>query len=101
LSARAIGVLREPGAITAWRTPQRTHSSTRVAQAVALASPIVPLTAPTIRAGRPGPGVWARDLDDSCRDRALRRYGGRGVGVWARDLDDSCRDRALRRATGG
>ena len=35
-----MGVLREPGAITAWRTPQRTHSSTSVAQAVAFASPI-------------------------------------------------------------
>src|SRR5690606_22759301 len=48
-SAIAIGVLREPGATTAWRTPQRTHSSTSVAQAVALALPI-PVMAPDDRA---------------------------------------------------
>jgi hypothetical protein len=30
-------VLREPGAITAWRTPSRTHWSTRVAHIVAAA----------------------------------------------------------------
>ncbi len=33
--ATAMGVLREPGATTACRTPRRTHSSTRVAQNVA------------------------------------------------------------------
>lgn len=33
--ARAIGVDRLPGAMTAWRTPERAHSSTSVAQNVA------------------------------------------------------------------
>ena len=28
-SARMIGALREPGQVTAWRTPQRTSSSTK------------------------------------------------------------------------
>jgi predicted DsbA family dithiol-disulfide isomerase len=32
--ANAIGVLREPGAMTAWRTPSRIHWSTNVAQNV-------------------------------------------------------------------
>jgi predicted DsbA family dithiol-disulfide isomerase len=40
----AIGVEREPGETTAWRTPAVTHSSTRVAQNVAAAD-----TAATIR----------------------------------------------------
>ena len=39
-SASANGVLREPGAITAWRTPHLSHSSTSVAHAVALALPM-------------------------------------------------------------
>jgi hypothetical protein len=38
-SASASGVDREPGAITAWVTPARTHSSTRVAQNVACVTP--------------------------------------------------------------
>ena len=37
--ASAIGVDRDPGQTTAWRTPERTHSSTNVAQKVALTSP--------------------------------------------------------------
>ena len=45
--ASAIGVLREPGATTAWRTPWATSSSTSVAQNVAWTSAGV--TPPTIR----------------------------------------------------
>lgn len=37
--ASSIGVDREPGATTAWVTPARDHSSTRVAQKVAATSP--------------------------------------------------------------
>jgi len=39
--ANAIGVLREPGATTAWRTPQLIHSSTRVAQKVAVIAEVL------------------------------------------------------------
>ena len=36
LIASASGVLRDPGETTAWRTPRRAHSSTSVAQNVAV-----------------------------------------------------------------
>jgi len=40
-SARAIGVLRDPGATTACATPQRIHSSTSVAQKVAVIAEVL------------------------------------------------------------
>ncbi len=52
-SASAIGVLRDPGATTAWRTPRRTHSSTSVEQNVACTS------AASIAPGRYGRRVAA------------------------------------------
>ena len=60
--AKAIGVLREPGATTAWRRPQRTHSSTSVAQAVAFARPTSALMDPTIRGVTSGHMVTAPSI---------------------------------------
>lgn len=81
-TASANGVLRLPGATIAWRTPARTHSSTRVAQNVADMAPVVVMS-PIVRVVRID--IWSDVVCPWCYigkrrfDTALERLKAKGL----------------------